>query len=103
MELAEVQRLAQDLARNLEQVMVGKRPEIELLLVGLLCQGHLLIEDVPGVGKTVLAAYSPHSIPPQALGQARGAWRSVWWERIRLRLGHLAGRATSSTADQEAS
>jgi MoxR-like ATPase len=55
MELAEVQRLAQDLARNLEQVIVGKRREIELLLVGLLCQGHVLIEDVPGVGKTVLA------------------------------------------------
>ena len=36
MELAEVQQLAQDLARNLEQVMVGKPREIELLLVGLL-------------------------------------------------------------------
>ena len=55
MELAEVQRLAQDLARNLEQVIVGKKREIELLLVGLLCRGHVLIEDVPGVGKTVLA------------------------------------------------
>ena len=55
MELAEVQGLVQKLARNLEQVIVGKPREIELLLVGLLCQGHVLIEDVPGVGKTVLA------------------------------------------------
>ena len=47
MELAQVPRLAQELARNLEQVMVGKPREIELLLVGLLCQGHVLIEDVP--------------------------------------------------------
>jgi MoxR-like ATPase len=54
-ELAEVQRHAQELARNLDQAMVGKPREIELLLVGLLCQGHVLIEDVPGVGKTVLA------------------------------------------------
>jgi len=37
MELAQVPRLAQELARNLEQVMVGKPREIELLLVGLLC------------------------------------------------------------------
>jgi MoxR-like ATPase len=40
---------------NVERVIVGKRTEIELALVALACQGHLLIEDVPGVGKTVLA------------------------------------------------
>ena len=51
----------------------------------------------------VQAVYSPHPTPPQALGQARGAWRSAWWERIRLRLGHLAGRSSPSIADQEAS
>jgi MoxR-like ATPase len=38
-----------------EQVMVGKRKVIDLLMVALLCQGHVLIEDVPGVGKTMLA------------------------------------------------
>ena len=36
-------------------VIVGKRRELELVLIGLLCQGHVLIEDVPGVGKTMLA------------------------------------------------
>jgi len=43
------------LVTNLEKVIVGKRRAIEWIVVGLLCQGHVLIEDVPGVGKTVLA------------------------------------------------
>ncbi len=40
---------------NVEQVIVGKRDVIELTLVALLCEGHILIEDVPGTGKTTLA------------------------------------------------
>jgi MoxR-like ATPase len=40
---------------NLEKVVVGKRQSLELIVIGLLCQGHVLIEDVPGVGKTVMA------------------------------------------------
>jgi MoxR-like ATPase len=40
---------------NLEQVIVGKSHALELVVIGLLCQGHMLIEDVPGVGKTMLA------------------------------------------------
>jgi MoxR-like ATPase len=43
------------LIRNLESVIIGKRQSIELIVIGLLCQGHALIEDVPGVGKTMLA------------------------------------------------
>ncbi len=43
------------LVNNLENVIVGKRTAIELIVTGLLAQGHVLIEDVPGVGKTVLA------------------------------------------------
>ena len=43
------------LIANVEQVIVGKRAQIELLVVALLCQGHVLIEDVPGTGKTMLA------------------------------------------------
>ncbi|MFO7273730.1 MAG: MoxR family ATPase [Bacillota bacterium] len=39
---------------NIERVVVGKRLEIQYVLVALLCQGHVLIEDVPGVGKTTL-------------------------------------------------
>jgi MoxR-like ATPase len=40
---------------NVERAIVGKHAEVRLCLVTLLCQGHLLIEDVPGVGKTMLA------------------------------------------------
>jgi len=40
---------------NVEQVIVGKRESIKFLMVALLCEGHVLIEDVPGVGKTMLA------------------------------------------------
>jgi len=40
---------------NVERVIVGKRSAVELAVIGLLSQGHLLIEDVPGVGKTMLA------------------------------------------------
>jgi MoxR-like ATPase len=53
-DLSSVQILAHKLIHNLEQVIVGKRRELELVTAGLLCQGHVLIEDVPGVGKTVL-------------------------------------------------
>jgi MoxR-like ATPase len=42
-------------AANVERVIVGKGPEVQLTLVALLCRGHLLVEDVPGTGKTVLA------------------------------------------------
>jgi len=40
---------------NLEKVIVGKREKLEFALITLLCNGHLLIEDIPGVGKTMLA------------------------------------------------
>jgi MoxR-like ATPase len=50
-----VQNIAERLATNVERVIVGKHREVTLTLIGLLCQGHMLIEDVPGVGKTVLA------------------------------------------------
>lgn len=40
---------------NIENVIIGKAESIDLLLVALMCQGHVLIEDVPGVGKTMLA------------------------------------------------
>jgi MoxR-like ATPase len=53
--VASVQTLANRLIENLEHVIVGKRLTLEQVVIGLLCQGHLLIEDVPGVGKTVLA------------------------------------------------
>lgn len=50
-----VQSFAERLIANVERVIVGKREAVELTVIGLLCQGHLLIEDVPGTGKTMLA------------------------------------------------
>ncbi|MBI9049517.1 MAG: MoxR family ATPase [Anaerolineaceae bacterium] len=47
---------------NLGKVIIGKDRSIDLVIVGLLCQGHLLIDDVPGVGKTVLARSLAKSI-----------------------------------------
>jgi MoxR-like ATPase len=54
-EVGPVRALAERAAHNIERVIVGKREAIELLLVALLCEGHVLIEDVPGIGKTMLA------------------------------------------------
>ena len=53
--MPDIQSFGNKLINNLEKVIIGKRHPIELIVVGLLCQGHVLIEDVPGVGKTVLA------------------------------------------------
>ena len=53
--MSKVQTFAECVITNIERVIVGKRDAVELAVVGLLCQGHLLIEDVPGVGKTMLA------------------------------------------------
>ena len=50
-----VNAIALSVIENVERVIVGKRLEVERLLIALLCRGHVLIEDVPGVGKTVLA------------------------------------------------
>lgn len=50
-----IQSIAKRVSENVERVILGKPREIELVLIALFCQGHVLIEDVPGVGKTMLA------------------------------------------------
>lgn len=50
-----IKDVAAQVVANVEKVIVGKRDVIELTLVALLCEGHILIEDVPGTGKTTLA------------------------------------------------
>ena len=57
-----VQGVARLISDNVERVVVGKRHEVLLVMVALLCRGHVLIEDVPGVGKTVLAKAVARSI-----------------------------------------
>ena len=53
--MQQVQSVVERITENVEKVIKGKRDVIELTLLTLLCDGHLLIEDVPGVGKTMLA------------------------------------------------
>lgn len=53
--MEDVRKFVTPLIENVEQVIVGKRTAIEFIMVALLCEGHVLIEDVPGSGKTMLA------------------------------------------------
>jgi MoxR-like ATPase len=53
--MPDIQEFANGLIDNIEKVIIGKRSVLELVTVGLLSEGHILIDDVPGVGKTMLA------------------------------------------------
>src|ERR687892_850615 len=53
--MTRIQETGDRVLANVERVIVGKHAEVRFALVALLCRGHLLIEDVPGTGKTVLA------------------------------------------------
>lgn len=62
MEIREVSALAAKIRENIEKVMVGKSEEIELIITALICGGHVLLDDVPGTGKTVTAKSLAKSI-----------------------------------------
>jgi MoxR-like ATPase len=55
MDIRNIQSLAEKIRRNVSQVIVGKHDVIDLMLVSLIASGHVLLEDVPGTGKTLLA------------------------------------------------
>ena len=57
-----IQEFAERVIENVERVIIGKHAEVELALIALLCSGHVLVEDVPGVGKTSLAKAVARSI-----------------------------------------
>ncbi|MDR1692359.1 MAG: MoxR family ATPase [Oscillospiraceae bacterium] len=61
-ELTEMREYLQGIVKNVNRVIVGKREVVELALMTLLCGGHILVEDVPGVGKTSLASALSRSI-----------------------------------------
>lgn len=54
-DISSVQKIAQKFVSNIEKVIIGKKDAIEMILISLLCEGHILLEDVPGLGKTLLA------------------------------------------------
>ena len=55
MDIAKVQNYGADIRANIERVIVGKTEVIDLVLTAFLAGGHVLLEDVPGTGKTMLA------------------------------------------------
>jgi MoxR-like ATPase len=55
LDVGQIQEAAEGLLQNVNRVIVGKAETIQLVFIALLCEGHVLIEDVPGVGKTLLA------------------------------------------------
>ena len=61
-EVLPIKEAADRFITNVSRVIVGKKDTIELVLVALLCEGHTLIEDVPGIGKTMLAKATARSL-----------------------------------------
>lgn len=55
MDLSPLRSLSDVIKNNIRKVIVGNENIIDLLLVALICSGHVLLEDVPGIGKTLLA------------------------------------------------
>ena len=60
--MADINPIVTNLKRNIAHAVIGKDDVVELMLTTLLCEGHLLIEDVPGVGKTTLASALARSL-----------------------------------------
>ncbi len=73
--LEAITSLAERVTGNVEKVILGKRHEVRMTLIALLCEGHVLIEDVPGTGKTMLAkslAKSPLAISASSMVNSSG-------------------------------
>lgn len=53
--VTQVREMAQKISENIEKVIIGKSDKIEKVLISMLCSGHILLEDIPGTGKTTMA------------------------------------------------
>lgn len=62
MQIEEARQTIQQIRTNIEKVMVGKRQTLDLLLIALLSRGHVLLEDIPGIGKTTLVSAMARSL-----------------------------------------
>ena len=62
LDISQIHSTAQRIHDQVGQVIVGKADVIDLLLVALFCEGHVLLEDVPGIGKTMLAKAMARSL-----------------------------------------
>ena len=60
--MADVAAASQKVIANIEKVIIGKRPQLTIALAAYLCEGHILLEDVPGVAKTMLARALARSV-----------------------------------------
>jgi MoxR-like ATPase len=65
MEINLVDEFRNKLAANIGQVILGKPDVIDLVIMSIICDGHILVEDVPGTGKTVLAKSAARSLDAQ--------------------------------------
>lgn len=54
-DITRIQQLANDLRESVQRVVVGKSDVIDLAIIAVICRGHVLVEDVPGIGKTTMA------------------------------------------------
>lgn len=62
MEIQKIKEMTDDIKKNVQKVIVGKDEIIENIVISILCSGHILLEDVPGLGKTLLARTISKSI-----------------------------------------
>ena len=75
--MRKVRDWAELIRRSTERAFYGKADVVEKLLIALLCRGHVLIEDVPGVGKTIAARAIGQGLLDRGLGPERPAWRRL--------------------------